>query len=83
MVNKILIALSEAKPPMTNPSTHLMCNLYSITINQEAIIRLFCQVNRYVGDLAPMPDVFPDYSAPVVRNTPGGGQLMAMRWGMP
>lgn len=45
-----------------------MCNLYSITTNQEAIIRLFRKVNRYVGNLAPMPGVFPDYPAPVIRN---------------
>jgi hypothetical protein len=38
-----------------------MCNLYSITTNQEAIIRLFRVVNRYVGNLAPMPGVFPDH----------------------
>jgi hypothetical protein len=25
-------------------------------------------MNRYVGNLAPMPGVFPDYPAPVVRN---------------
>jgi hypothetical protein len=25
-------------------------------------------MNRYVGNLPPMPDVFPDYPAPVVRN---------------
>ena len=31
-----------------------MCNLYSITTNQEAIIALFRKVNRYVGNLAPM-----------------------------
>jgi hypothetical protein len=36
-----------------------MCNLYSITTNQEAIIRLFRQINRYVGNLAPVPGVFP------------------------
>jgi hypothetical protein len=30
-----------------------MCNLYSITTNQEAIRRLFRVVNRYVGNLAP------------------------------
>ncbi|MGA7071175.1 hypothetical protein [Bradyrhizobium sp.] len=24
-------------------------------------------VNRYVGNLAPMPGVFPDYPAPVIR----------------
>ena len=28
-----------------------MCNLYSITTNQAAIIALFRGVNRYVGDL--------------------------------
>jgi hypothetical protein len=36
-----------------------MCNLYSsITTNQAAIINLFRVVNRYVGNLAPMPGVF-------------------------
>ena len=44
-----------------------MCNLYSITTNQAAIIALFRVVNRYVGNLAPMPGVFPDYKAPIVR----------------
>jgi hypothetical protein len=45
----------------------LGCNLYSITTNQAAIIALF-RVNRYVGNLPPMPGVFPDYPAPGVRN---------------
>jgi hypothetical protein len=36
-----------------------MCNLYSFTTNRETIIRLFRQINRYVGDLVPMPGVFP------------------------
>jgi len=49
-----------------------VCNLYSITTNQAAIIALFRVINRYVGNLAPMPDVFPDYKAPIVRNGPGG-----------
>ena len=38
-----------------------MCNLYSITTNQAAIAALFRVINRYVGNLAPMPGVFPDY----------------------
>ena len=42
-----------------------MCNLYSITTNQAAIAALFRVVNRYVGNLAPMPGVFPDYPAAV------------------
>jgi hypothetical protein len=37
-----------------------MCNLYSITTNQAAIIALFRVINRYVGNLPPMPGVFPD-----------------------
>jgi hypothetical protein len=46
-----------------------MCNHYSITTNQEAIRALFRVINRYVGKLSPMPGVFLDYSAPVVRNS--------------
>lgn len=36
-----------------------MCNRHSITTNQQAIRALFRVINRYVGDLAPMPGVFP------------------------
>jgi putative SOS response-associated peptidase YedK len=60
-----------------------MCNLYSITTNQAAIIALFRVVNRYVGNLAPMPGVFPDYKAPIVRNWAKGRELATARWGMP
>ena len=60
-----------------------MCNLYSITTNQAAIIALFRVVNRYVGNLAPMPGVFPDYKAPIVRNGAEGRELAMCRWGMP
>src|SRR6202171_5048537 len=60
-----------------------MCNLYSITTNQAAIIALFRVVNRYVGNLAPMPGVFPDYKAPIVRNGTDGRELATARWGMP
>jgi putative SOS response-associated peptidase YedK len=60
-----------------------MCNLYSITTNQTAIAALFHVVNSNVGNLAPMPGVFPDYPAPVIRNTVDGRELTMMRWGMP
>jgi hypothetical protein len=40
-------------------------------------------INRYVGNLPPMPGVFPDYPAPVIRNTDTGRELAMMRWGMP
>src|SRR5579862_3239855 len=60
-----------------------MCNLYSITTNQAAIAALFRVINRYVGNLPPMPGVFPDCPAPVVRNTDAGREMTMMRWGMP
>ena len=60
-----------------------MCNLYSITTNQEAIRALFRVINRYVGNLPPMPGVFPDYPSPVVRNADAERELVLMRWGMP
>jgi putative SOS response-associated peptidase YedK len=60
-----------------------MCNLYSITTNQEAIQRLFRVMNRYVGNLPPMTGVFPGYPAPVVRKAGDEREMMLMRWGMP
>src|ERR1700720_4733603 len=62
---------------------NFVCNLYSITTNQAAIIALFRVMNRYVGNLPPMPGVFPDYPAPVVRNAAGERELIMIRWGMP
>jgi putative SOS response-associated peptidase YedK len=36
------------------------------------------------GNLPPLPGIFPDYPAPVVRNAPDGIRELAMvRWGMP
>jgi hypothetical protein len=58
-------------------------NLYSITTKQAAIAALFRVVNRYVGNLPPMPGIFPDYPAPVVRNSGGEREMTMMRWGMP
>jgi putative SOS response-associated peptidase YedK len=58
-----------------------MCNLYSITTNQAAIIALFRVINRYVGNLPRMLGVFPDYPAPVVRNAAGDREMVMTRWG--
>jgi putative SOS response-associated peptidase YedK len=60
----------------------MMCNLYSITTNQAAIIALFRVVNRYIGNLAPMPG-FRTTRAPIVRNGIEGRELAMARWGMP
>ncbi|OPH82435.1 SOS response-associated peptidase [Nitrobacter vulgaris] len=60
-----------------------MCNLYSITTNQEAIRRLFGVFHDRAGNLPSLPSVFPDQEAPVVRNEDGNRELIKMRWGMP
>jgi putative SOS response-associated peptidase YedK len=61
-------------------SASAMCNLYSITTNQAAIIALFRVVSHYVGNLAPMPGVFPDYPAPVIRNSGGECRFANTAW---
>ena len=60
-----------------------VCNLYSITKNQAAIRDLFRVTLDNADNLPPMPGVFPDYPAPVVRNAGCGRELIMMRWGMP
>ena len=60
-----------------------MCNLYSIMSNPDAI-RAFARALRdTTGNLEPQPGVYPDYLAPIVRNTPDGRELARARWGMP
>src|SRR5580658_754594 len=47
-------------------------------------IRDFARAMRSdVGNLPPLPGVFPDYSAPIVRSGPEGRELVLARWGMP
>ncbi|MCB8836034.1 SOS response-associated peptidase [Aurantimonas sp. VKM B-3413] len=60
-----------------------MCNLYSITKGQQAIRQFTGAVLDRTGNLPPLPGVFPDYAAPVARNSEDGRQLTMMRWGMP
>ena len=38
---------------------NFVCNLYSTTTNQAAIIALFRVMNQYVGNLPPMRGVLP------------------------
>jgi putative SOS response-associated peptidase YedK len=61
-----------------------MCNLYSITKGQAAIIAFTRAMRDTTGNLPPLPGIFPDYLAPVVRNAPDGvRELSMLRWGMP
>ena len=60
-----------------------MCNLYSLTKGQQAILQLARAMNDRTGNLPPMPGIFPDYPAPIVRNGSDGRELALARWGMP
>lgn len=60
-----------------------MCNLYSLTKGQQAIIELSRALVDRTGNLPPMPGIFPDYPAPIVRNGSEGRELALARWGMP
>lgn len=60
-----------------------MCTLYSITTNQDAIKALFRVTHDVAGNLPSRPAVFPDWEAPVIRNTKGQRELVKMRWGLP
>lgn len=60
-----------------------MCNLYSMTRSQAAIIAVTRTMHDRTGNLPPLPGIFPDYAAPVVRNTSEGRELAMARWGMP
>lgn len=59
-----------------------MCNLYSMTTNQEAIRALTKAIDR-LGNLEPSLTVYPDQMAPVVRNRDGEREAVMLRWGMP
>jgi putative SOS response-associated peptidase YedK len=61
-----------------------MCNLYSLTTNQKAIIDLVRALRDTTGNLPPLPGIFPDFRAPIVRKGADGVRELAMaRWGMP
>lgn len=63
-----------------------MCNLYSHTSNRSAIAAMVRDIKRIqpgADNLAPQPGIFPDYPAPIVRNTNAGRELAMVRWGLP
>ena len=61
-----------------------MCNLYSMTKSQAAIRELIRAMHDRTGNLPPLPGIYPDYLAPIIRNgTDGIRELVMARWGMP
>ena len=60
-----------------------MCNLYSLTKGQAAIIEMTRAMVDRTGNLPPLPGIFPDYTAPILRTGKEGRELAMARWGMP
>jgi putative SOS response-associated peptidase YedK len=65
-----------------------MCNLYSLTKSQDAIRQLVRALTEgtwtdRTGNMPPLPGIYPDYAAPIVRNQAEGRELTMARWGMP
>jgi len=64
-----------------------MCNLYSVRTSKDEIRKLARALGEMldtVGNFEPIPAIFPDRMAPVVRHLPDGDrELTMMRWGWP
>lgn len=61
-----------------------MCNLYSYTRAQAEAIATARALRDKAGNLPPLPAIFPDKFAPVVRTGEDGvRELVRLRWGMP
>jgi len=61
-----------------------MCNLYSYTKSQDETRRLMRVLNDRTGNQPPLPAIFPDQMAPVVRTGRDGlREMLPMRWGLP
>lgn len=63
--------------------TGSMCNLYAMRRTQTEIVALTRVLLQKVNQ-AELPGIFPDYAAPIVRQSAGGErELVQARWGMP
>ena len=61
-----------------------MCNLYSMNRSQDEIRGIVGAMRDGAGNMPPLPGIFPDYAAPIVRTgADGERELVKARWGMP
>ena len=60
-----------------------MCNLYAMRRTQAEVVALTRALLQPINQ-PDMPGIFPDYAAPIVRQSDGGErELVQARWGMP
>ena len=60
-----------------------MCNLYSVTTNEEAMRALRATWERELRNVPPLYGVYPDYFAPICKAVDGERVMNLARWGLP
>ena len=61
-----------------------MCNLYAMMRPRAEVGRLVRAVRDFNHNAAPLPAIFPDYTAPVVLQDEAGERVLRdLRWGLP
>lgn len=66
-------------PPARRPQPPV----YSITKDQTAILEFTRAMRDRTGNMPPLPGVFPDTTAPIIRYSEDGVRELTMaRWGM-
>jgi putative SOS response-associated peptidase YedK len=60
-----------------------MCKLYSLDKGQDTVRRCFNVGHDETGNIAPLPGIFPNNMAPVVRQDGDEHVMQMMRWGFP
>jgi putative SOS response-associated peptidase YedK len=81
------MAVSYRSPavPFGRKEVEEVCSLYSMTRSQDAMRQLFLPLDYTdrMGNLGPMPEIYPDYSAPILRGSSDGVEMVMARWGLP
>jgi putative SOS response-associated peptidase YedK len=60
-----------------------MCNLYAMKKSQEELRALRQALQDRTGNLPPLPGIYPDQIAPVIRNHGRAEEMVMLRWGFP
>ena len=61
-----------------------MCNLYSMTATVDEMRRMFGPFEGDTANVPPYDEIYPGYTAPVLRRNEGGAlRLDMMKWGFP
>lgn len=60
-----------------------MCNLYSMNRTREEVVKLAGALSDLTSNQPPLPGLFPDYAAPIVRIERGEKIVASARWGLP